>query len=70
MMPMPPDMPCTTPDVVTVVVAGVLLLQLPPVVASWSVVVLPMQILSGPVMLAGSGLTLTVLFTVQPTPIE
>jgi hypothetical protein len=55
---------------VTVAVAASLVLHTPPVLASCKVVVLPMQILSGPVMLAGDEFTVTGLLTVQPIPKE
>ena len=56
----PADMPVTNPALVTVATAGLLLVQMPPVVGD-KVVVCPTQILALPVMLAtGCAVTVTV----------
>jgi hypothetical protein len=57
----PEDTPVTTPvPATTVATAGVALLQVPPAVASLSVVVDPAQTLVVPVIAAGNGFTTTV----------
>lgn len=57
----------TTPDDEPMVaMAGLLLLQVPPGVASVSVVVKPMQPLVVPFMVPGSGFTVTAVIAVQP----
>jgi hypothetical protein len=63
--------PAVTPDTMpddepTVAIAVALLVQVPPVVASPSVVVKPLHTLVAPVIDAGSGLTVTVM-VVNPT---
>lgn len=56
---LPAETPVTTPALVTVATAGLLLIQVPPVVGD-NVVVPPIQTLLGPVMLtAGVGLTVS-----------
>ncbi len=50
MLAVPADMPVTIPVALTVATDSLPLLQVPPVVASASVVVLPVQIASVPVM--------------------
>jgi hypothetical protein len=60
-----PDVtPVTTPDAETVAVAVLLLLQVPPVVASARVVTPPGQTTGIPVMAAGFALTVTILVAV------
>ena len=63
---MPPLMPVTVPVVLTLATAGLLLLQLPPLVASASADVLPAQNVVVPVMAATVApvLTVTVLVAV------
>ena len=62
MVAVPADTPLTTP-LLTVAVAGVLLLHVPPVVASVSVVVAAVHTLVEPVILAGAvGLACTTRF--------
>ena len=72
MTQVPAETPVTTPVATpTVAKAGVALLQLPPAVASLSVVVEPMQTLVVPVIAAGNGLTTTVVVAatlIQPFP--
>ena len=61
MVAVPADMPDTAPEgEPTVAIAVLLLLHVPPVVASPSVVVAPAQTLVVPVIAAGAGLTVTV----------
>ena len=63
-------MPRTIPlGLIVPTVVGAML-QVPPVVASVSEVVVPTQIVLLPRILAGAALTVTVLFTVQPEPKE
>ena len=50
-------------------VAGALLVQLPPVVASIIVVDAPVQIDDNPLIAAGSGLTVTTAVIKQPAPV-
>ena len=66
----PPEIPCVIP--VEPMVASVisLLLHMPPVVASVSVVVAPRQIFPTPLIPTGDGLTVIGIVTVQPTPLE
>jgi hypothetical protein len=52
----PPDIPVTTPEELIVATASVALLQVPPGVASLSVVVDPAQTVDVPVIAAGKGL--------------
>jgi len=56
----PAETPVTVPPVLTVAVAELLLLQLPPVVASLSVVLLPSQTAIVPVIAFGNGSTVNV----------
>jgi hypothetical protein len=64
-------MPVTTPEEVPIVAtAGLLLVHVPPGVASVSVMVVPRQTLDDPEMEAGDGLTVTTALTVQPLPSE
>jgi hypothetical protein len=67
-VPAPP--PVTTPVLLTVAIPGALLLQLPPGVASASVVVVPTQIPRLPVIKAGDMFTVTVAVLIQPVPSE
>jgi hypothetical protein len=63
----PVSMPETIPvDGAIVADAGVPLVQVPPLVASASVVVLPAHTLNVPVMAAGSGLTVYTFVALQP----
>lgn len=67
--------PVVTPVIVPVVAPAVavvvlLLVQLPPVVASLSVDVAPMHTTAVPVIAAGNGFTVTVAVFVQPVPNE
>jgi hypothetical protein len=60
-------MPVTIPDEApTVVIVKLLLLQLPPVVASFKVIVEPWQKAMLPVIAAGKGLTVMVRVIMQP----
>jgi hypothetical protein len=54
-----------------VATAGVLLLQIPPVVASVSVIVVPGQSADGPTIIAGNGFTLiiTLSFIIRLQPV-
>lgn len=61
----PPDTPVTIPAVPTVALKLLLLLQVPPAVASVRAVVKPIQTLPAPVI-AVIGLMVTVTFLVQP----
>ena len=61
-------MPVTIPVSETVPAAGVLLVQVPPGVASARAMVLPAQTDEGPVMAAGPAFTVSVLVTVQLVP--
>ena len=62
----PALMPVTTPVVISIEPAdGILLLHVPGVVASLSVVVRPVQTVSVPVMEAGNGLTVTIAVMIQ-----
>ena len=57
---MPVATPVTTPALLTVASAALLLLQVPPVVASVSVMVAPVHTIAGPVMVPADGAGLTV----------
>ncbi len=61
--------PPTTPDELTVATAVALLLHVPPVVVSRSVVVAPWHTLAVPVIKAGSGLTVTMLVAEHPVDV-
>ena len=63
-------MPVTTPDVFIDAVALELLLHVPPVVASASVVVEPTHTDAVPVIAAGSGFTVTIAFDWQPVVVS
>ena len=66
MVEVPADTPDTVPvDEPTVATAVVLLYQLPPDELLLSVVAVPMHTFRPPVMLAGSGFTITVLVAVE-----
>jgi hypothetical protein len=65
----PAAIPPTTPEASTVATAGKLLLHVPPVVALLSVVVSPSHTCSTPVVVAGSGFTVTVVVIRQPVGI-
>ena len=67
----PDTRPLTIPVVrLTVAVAVVLLLQVPPVVISLNVIIVPAHRLELPVIAAGDGVTVIGLVTVQPVPNE
>lgn len=59
-------LPVTTPVVDPIEALALLLLHVPPVVASLRAVVLPMHTFVVPVMAAGSALTVTVVVTAHP----
>ena len=61
MVDVPAATPVNIPVLPTVALVTALLLQLPPLVALASVVVLPMQVNAVPVIEAGLGLTVTTL---------
>ena len=61
MVDVPAATPVTMPVLPTVALVTALLLQVPPLVALASVVVLPMQVNAVPVIAAGLGLTVTTL---------
>ena len=64
---MPANDPLTNPDVASIVAIEVLLLvQLPPVAVSLSVVVAPAHTLAVPVMAEGNACTVTVTISAQP----
>jgi hypothetical protein len=58
------------PPVVTVAIVVGMQLHVPPVVASLSTVVVPLQIFRVPVIAAAPALTVTIAVTVQPPPNE
>jgi hypothetical protein len=65
------DIPVTMPvDIPTEATAGLLLLQVPPMVASSSVVVRPEHTARVPLIAAGSGSTVTTAVVIQPEPSE
>lgn len=67
MVAVPPLMPETVPDVLPITAMPVLLLlQVPPGVASLRVVVLPWQTLFVPIIADGGADTVTVVVTTQP----
>jgi len=67
----PADAPVTTPVVeFTLAMPEALLLQVPPAVASVSVIVAPTHTADGPVMAAGAGVIVMVLVARQPVPSE
>lgn len=66
MFNVPLEMPVTTPDVLIVPNAVLVLLQVPPGVASARVTVDPTQTLDAPVMAAGVALTVTGMLIKQP----
>jgi hypothetical protein len=74
MLAVPPLTPLTTQlDEVadpTIANAVLLLLQVPPIVASCNVTALPAHNTEGPVILAGVAFTVTGILTVQPRPSE
>ena len=57
---LPPDIPVTTPEVLTLPVDGAVLLHIPPEVASVRVVVAPAQTTGLPVIVPALGNELTV----------
>ena len=64
MVALPTATPLTTPVLLTLAIAALLLLQVPPVVASDRVDVYPAQAVAAPVMAATTGSGLTVWFFV------
>jgi hypothetical protein len=66
MVAVPADTPVTTPRLVTVATAVLLLAHVPPVVASERVVVLPVQIVVVPVIALGVGLTVKKVVALHP----
>jgi hypothetical protein len=66
MIVVPTPMPVTTPDVLMVPTARLLLLHVPPPVAFASEVVEPTQIVRLPVIAVGDGLTVTTAVAEQP----
>jgi hypothetical protein len=73
MIAAPPAFPCTTLPIaigITVAMAVLLVLHIPPPVASANVVVYPKHTSAVPVIAAGKESTTTVPVTVQPTPSE
>ena len=67
---MPVATPVTIPDdVPTVAIPVLLLLHVPPLVASLRVVVKPMQTVAVPLTDAGNGLTVTTTVATQPVAI-
>lgn len=70
MMEVPIPRPETTPDVLMVATALLVLLHTPPVTELLRVVVRPTQITVAPEMALGAGVTATVPVTVQPEPSE
>lgn len=64
MVVLPRAIPVTTPELLIVATEGLLLLQVPPDVASASVMVLPIHTLPGPVI-AATAFTETALVTKQ-----
>ena len=67
---MPADAPVTTPVVEFTVADVELLLQVPPVVASVSVIVAPTQTAVGPLMAVGAAVIVMVFVAKQPVPSE
>ena len=70
MVVVPTPVPVTTPEVPIVATPGLLLAHTPPVVASLSVVVLPIHVVRVPVIVAskGNGLTVNGVVAIQPVP--
>ena len=66
MVAVPPPIPERTPEVPIVATDILLLLQVPPAVASASVIVKPLHTTFGPVMGAGVGLTVMTVLAEQP----
>ena len=62
--------PVTTPDVELTVAVPLVVLHVPPTVASASGIVAPTHTTDGPVIEAGSGLTVTGKVVLQPVPNE
>lgn len=69
-MAVPADAPVTTPVVEFTVADAELLLQVPPAVASVSVIVAPTHTADGPLMAVGAGVIVIVLVAKQPVPSE
>ena len=70
MVVVPAVTPVIMPAVLMVATDGVLLLHVPPMVVLLTVVVSPAHTCSVPVMVAGSGFTVTVAVRIQPVPSE
>jgi len=64
--PVPPLIPVTTPVDVPMVIVVAVLLQIPPVTASVSVIVAPVQTVEGPPMAVGVAFTVIDFTAVQP----
>ena len=71
MVEVPADTPVTTPELFIVATAALLLLHVPPVVASLNVVEFPIQTLVVPVIAAtvGKGFTVTVVVALLVQPL-
>ena len=69
-MAVPAVPPVTTPVVEFTVAVVELLLQLPPAVASVSVIVAPTHTAVGPLMAVGAGVIVMVFVAKQPVPSE
>jgi hypothetical protein len=67
---MPVAMPVNIPPVLIVPFAGILLLQVPPDVASVSVMLLPTHTIGVPPITAGNGFTVIGNVIEQPAPTE
>ena len=66
---MPVFIPVTMPVALpAVAIMGLLVLHVPPVVASVNVVADPTHVVAAPVIADGSGLIVTVFVTLQPAP--
>jgi hypothetical protein len=70
MVAVPAETPAMSPVPLTVATPELLLLQVPPVVASATVVLLPAHTAAVPVIADGTGLTVTTLVTLQLVPRE
>ena len=66
----PTPIPVNTPMPETVAIAVEELLHEPPVVASLNVIVDPTQVVDGPPIAAGDGVTVTVAVWLHPVPSE
>lgn len=67
MIAVPADTPVTIPEInPTVAIPVAPELQVPPVIASLNVVVVPIQIFVEPLIITGDGLTVIVVVIIQP----